>query len=130
MLAEAEEVNILLRGAPSLFTLLFVPSSELITCFVEGNTANFSLMGPCVESKGCSLDDWEKNFGSHPIAGLEKGSEQQPGKCAVSGAWGTEDRAGDVAGAIPSGGDSTEPAVWLLQLPLLIRWATPSPLCP
>lgn len=49
--------------------LLLVPSPELITCFVEGNTANFSLMGPCVGSKGCSLDDREKHFGSHLTAG-------------------------------------------------------------
>jgi len=34
--------------------LLLVPSPELISCFVEGNTANFSLKGPCVESMGCS----------------------------------------------------------------------------
>ena len=50
--------------------LLLVPSPELITCFVEGNTANFSLMGPGVESKGCSLDDWENHFGSRLLAGL------------------------------------------------------------
>lgn len=83
--------------------LLLVPSPELITCFVEGNTANFSLMGPCVESKGCSLDDWEKHFGSHLIAGpavagkgicattwqtCRPGYEGGPTSCGQGQGWG------------------------------------------
>lgn len=55
-----------IRGAPFLFMLLLRPSPEPITCFVEGNTANFSLIGLCTQSKGCSLDDW--HFGSYLTA--------------------------------------------------------------
>lgn len=78
--------------------LLLVPSPELITCFAEGNSANFSLISPCVESKGCSLDGWEKDLGSHPIAGLAVAGK---GVCGVAPHQATKARAGDVDGATP-----------------------------
>lgn len=87
-----------------------MPSPELITCFVEGNTANFSLMGPCVENKGFSLDDWEKHFGSHLIAGdscrWKRGlcndlASVSYWVCGVAPHDVVKDGAGDVAGAVP-----------------------------
>jgi len=92
-----------------------------------------------VESKGCSLDGWEKRSGSHLMAGLAAAGQ---GVCATT--WQTccpryvrwprivwlRTGLGMWQEPSPAVGDNTVPSISVLQFPPLVHWATLSLPCP